>query len=66
MRKAYRKAGNPDITIKTFPDADHAIFLSKTGGMKELQQSFLLSANQKTFAPGYLDLLAGWVQQRFG
>ena len=60
---ALKKAGNPDVTIKTFPDTDHALFLSKTGGMKELQQSFLLPADQKIFAPGYLDLLAGWVQQ---
>jgi uncharacterized protein len=62
---ALRKAGNADVTIKMFPDADHALFFSQTGGMKELQQSFLKPADQKVFAPGYLDLIAEWVQQRF-
>jgi hypothetical protein len=28
--------------------------------------SFLKPAGQKVFAPGYLDLIAEWVQQRFG
>ena len=55
-----------DVTIKTFSGADHALFLSETGGMKELQRSFLKPSGQKVFAPGYLDLIAEWVQQRFG
>jgi uncharacterized protein len=63
---ALKKAGNADVTITTFPGADHALFLSETGGMKELQQSFLKPAGQKVFAPGYLDFIAEWVQQRFG
>lgn len=62
---SLKKAGNADMTIETFTGADHALFLSETGGMKELQQSFLKPAGQKVFAPGYLDLIAGWVQQRF-
>lgn len=63
---ALKKAGNADVTITTFPSADHALFLSETGGMKELQQSFLKPAGQKVFAPGYLDFIAEWVQHRFG
>lgn len=63
---ALKKAGNADVTITTFPGADHALFLSETGGMKELQQSFLQPAGQKVFAPGYLDFVAEWVQHRFG
>jgi pimeloyl-ACP methyl ester carboxylesterase len=62
---SLKKAGNADVTIKIFPGADHALFPSETGGMKELQQSFLKPAGQKVFAPGYLDLIAEWVQQRF-
>lgn len=62
---ALRKAGNADVTVKMFPDADHALFLSQAGGMKELQQSFLKPADQKVFAPGYLDLISEWVQRRF-
>ena len=63
---ALKNAGNADVTITIFPGADHALFLSETGGMKEMQQSFLKPANEKVFTPGYLDLIADWVQQRFG
>ncbi len=63
---ALKQAGNADVTITTLPGADHALFLSETGGMKEMQQSLLKPASEKVFAPGYLDLIADWVQHRFG
>ena len=32
----------------------------------ELQRSFRKPEGQRVFAPGYLDLIADWVKQRFG
>ena len=56
---------NPDVTVTTIPQADHALFLSQTGGFREMDRSFLLPPEQQSLAPGYLDLITQWVQQRF-
>ena len=61
--RALRKAGNRDVTIKIFPNADHVIFPSKTGGGKELEQAF--QRPTKEFAPGYLETMGDWLQKRF-
>ncbi len=56
-----QKVGNHDVTIKVFPGADHGPFLSQTGGMKEMEQSLLHP--EKSFPPGYLELMGSWLQQ---
>lgn len=56
-----RRAGNRDVTIKVFASADHGPFLTRTGGMKEMQHS--LQQAERPFPPGYLDLLADWLQR---
>jgi pimeloyl-ACP methyl ester carboxylesterase len=58
------QAGNTDVTIRLFPAADHVLFLSRTGGMKELSHSF--AQPHTSFAPGYLDTISEWVGQRVG
>ncbi|HVU69117.1 MAG TPA: hypothetical protein VHD63_18445, partial [Ktedonobacteraceae bacterium] len=55
-----RRAGNRDVTIKVFASADHGPFLTRTGGMNEMQRS--LQQAERPFPPGYLDLLADWLQ----
>lgn len=57
------KSGNRDVTIKVFPGADHGPFLSQTGGMKEMEQS--LQQPERSFPPGYLELMGDWLQQHF-
>ena len=47
------RAGNPDVTVVTFPGADHVLFRSETGGQAELLRSF--AAPQKPYVPGYLE-----------
>ena len=47
---AFEKAGNTDVTIITFPGADHRI---RTGDPLE-------------FAPGYLEAMSGWIRRRVG
>jgi pimeloyl-ACP methyl ester carboxylesterase len=46
--QALREAGNRDVTIVIFPQANHRILLPES----------------EEFAPGYLDLLADWTARR--
>ena len=61
--QSLKRAGNRDVTVKIFPDADHVIFPSRTGGAKELDESF--SRPVKVFAPQYLETMGEWVGKRF-
>jgi dipeptidyl aminopeptidase/acylaminoacyl peptidase len=56
-RAALAKAGNKDVTIKVYPDGDHSLIMSKTGGLKE-------SARAWGFVPGYFETLRDWTQKR--
>ncbi len=60
-RTVLQRVGNRDVTIKVFAGADHGPFLSQTGGMKEMQRS--LQQAERPFPPGYLDLMADWLQR---
>lgn len=59
-KKALQKAGNPLNQIKLFPDADHAIMLSKTGCIKE-QRKRWRSSSSRIFAPGFIELMLDWL-----
>jgi dienelactone hydrolase len=54
------KAGNADVTVKTFPDADHFLHRTKTGGPRETAAR----GRVRTFAPGYLTTLTDWLSER--
>ena len=56
-RTALEKAGNRDVTIRVFPDADHSLIESKTGGLKEV-------ARARRFAPGYFETVLEWTLKR--
>lgn len=58
---ALAKAGNKHVTVRVFPNADHCIFLSQTGGMEEMGRGFQQSV--KPFAPGYLQLMGEWLEK---
>lgn len=62
-RAAARKAGNKDLSIVSFPNGDHSLFPSITGGQAEMEAWFALE--HKLFAPGYLDAMADWLTARF-
>jgi hypothetical protein len=50
-----RKGGNQDYTIKIFPNADHALLVSPGKGAEwEWERP----------APGWLELMVGWLQKR--
>jgi dipeptidyl aminopeptidase/acylaminoacyl peptidase len=53
-RKGLRKAGNKDITIKVFPNADHALLVwPKPDGQ----------VHWPALAAGYLDAMTNWIKQ---
>jgi pimeloyl-ACP methyl ester carboxylesterase len=54
------RAGNADVTVKTFPDADHFLHQTKTGGPKEMSTGDRV----RTFVPGYLTTLTDWLDER--
>ncbi len=57
LRTALKTAGNSDVTFKMFANADHALTLTRP---KDAQWDF------PRYAPGYFDLMASWIHQRFG
>jgi pimeloyl-ACP methyl ester carboxylesterase len=66
IRRGLAKAGNRDVTVKVFPDADHGIRKAQTGGPKEARAG-AGKGNEgpgRDFAPGYLNTMTGWLAQR--
>lgn len=53
-QRALEKARNPFSRIELFPEADHGIFLSKTGCLKDRGSS-------RDYAPGYIELMQEWL-----
>lgn len=55
VEASLRKAGNKTYTIKTFPQADHALLVTRKGP-DGLDWDYP--------APGWLDLMVNWLQKR--
>ena len=53
-KKALENAGNPSYRVVLFPEADHGIFLSKTGCIKDRGSS-------RDYASGYIELMQEWL-----
>jgi pimeloyl-ACP methyl ester carboxylesterase len=68
IRRGLDVAGNRDVTIRVFPRADHGLRTSETGGPKEARERSKARrpGDATDFAPGYLDLMTGWLTERFG
>jgi uncharacterized protein len=68
IRRGLGVAGNRDVTIRVFPRADHGLKTSVTGGPKEAGERSMARrpGDGPGFAPGYLDLMSGWLTERFG
>ena len=50
---------NPDVTIWTFPDPNHLMQPAVTGQLAEY------ATIATTLAPEFLDLVTGWLHERF-
>jgi uncharacterized protein len=55
---ALERAGNPDVTIHTFLQTNHLFWIARTGLRDEY-----MHLNQE-FAPGFLDMVSGWITER--
>jgi dipeptidyl aminopeptidase/acylaminoacyl peptidase len=55
--KALKKAGNRFYQVELFPEADHVIFIAKTGCMKEQRERY-----RSSYAPGYIELMQTWLE----
>jgi uncharacterized protein len=59
--KALQKARNPFFQVKLFPEADHGIYLSKTGCLKEQRERYR-SNTDPGYAPGFIELMQSWLK----
>jgi uncharacterized protein len=59
MEGTLRRAGNPDVTVVSFEHLNHLLQPSQAGGITEY------GLTETTIAPEVLDLIVGWVSERF-
>lgn len=59
MQEQFQKNGNRDVTLKMFPDANHAMLYTARGWFFNREMPALTK-----FADGYIDLLLNWVKQK--
>jgi uncharacterized protein len=55
LEAALKAGGNPDVTVKTFPDANHLFQAAATGSPNEY------AVLPKEFVPGFLDTISEWI-----
>ncbi len=58
MVSALMKSGNSDLTVKTFPKANHLFQMAKSGHPSEYIEQ------PKKFVPGFLEFMSDWILQR--
>ena len=51
MQSAFAESGNPGLTVRVFPGADHVVRVSDAAG-------------GRSYAPGLFDYVVGWVQSQ--
>lgn len=56
--RALEKGGNPDVTIKVFPSANHIYQSANTGSETEYP------VLPKKFVPGFLEFIGDWISSR--
>jgi len=59
-REALQKAGNEHFKVIMFPGADHVIFKTITGSLKEWEDKF--RNRHMDYAPGYIDSMTVWLK----
>jgi pimeloyl-ACP methyl ester carboxylesterase len=55
-----KKVGNKDVTVKTFVNADHFMYATRTGGPKET----FTKDRKKEFVDDYLSTITNWLAPR--
>lgn len=58
MADALARSGNPDVTMHTFPRANHLFLTATTGSPNEYPTM------EKEFVPGFLEMMTEWILER--
>lgn len=68
IRRGLEAAGNQDVTVRIFRDADHSICrVPGVGGPKaEARAKPATEKSGPDFAPGYVESMTAWLRARFG
>jgi pimeloyl-ACP methyl ester carboxylesterase len=66
IRRGLVKAGNKDVTVKIFANADHSICRTQTGGPKEARDRDKTRKKETLpgFVDGYLDTMTEWLEKQ--
>ena len=57
IKGILKKAGNKDVTVKTFANADHFMHATRTGGPRET----FAKGRKKEFVPAYCETVTNWL-----
>src|SRR5262249_33576725 len=60
IAETLTRAGNKDVTIKTFANADHFMHTTKAGGPREISTK----ERKKEFVPDYFATITDWIAPR--
>jgi hypothetical protein len=68
IRRGLTKAGNSDVTVRIFHNADHSLCKSGTGGRNEAGKRIQTrkKGSGPDLVPGYVDTMTAWLAKRFG
>jgi dienelactone hydrolase len=58
LEAGLKAGGNPDVTVKTFPEANHLFQAANTGSPNEY------GTLAQEFVPGFLDAISEWILAR--
>jgi hypothetical protein len=60
MKAALDRSGNNDVTVYTFPKANHLFLTTETGSPEEYPTM------EKVFVQGFLEMMTDWILERVG
>ncbi len=68
IRRGLAKAGNPNLTVRIFANADHSLCHTRTGGHKEARERAQAKskATGPHFVDGYLTAMSVWLERQVG
>jgi dienelactone hydrolase len=68
IRRGLAKAGNQDVAVRIYHNADHSLRKTETDGRKEGERRAQLQKKEAgaDFVPGYLETMTAWLDKRFG
>jgi hypothetical protein len=68
IRRGLAKAGNKEVVVRIFPNADHSLWRTKTGGPREARERSRDREGKSgpDFVDGYLETMTTWLDGQCG